>query len=159
MKAKNTLWILALFLLSTISVKGQLKNNLSPNSANAPTHQNRIEHLQEARVNFLVNKMKLSGTQEQEFRSLYSEYENSRSEILKSFRSKFSREDLSEEEARKKIYEGFDLSEKLLENKRSYADRFLKIVTAVQLDEMFRLEKAIGRHVMEKKRERSKGRK
>jgi len=155
MKAKNIFIGFLLLLIMSFSVKAQIRSNLSSNLSAKTTHEERIESLHEARMNYLLKNLNLKNNQEEGFKNVYKEYEKSRSEIFKDFKQKFGKKDLTEEETREKIYEGFDLSEKLLENQRAYADKFLQVISAVQLDNMFRLEKLIGMSIMQKRQEKA----
>ena len=78
-------------------------------------------------------------------------YEVSQMFVMKEFKEKYNKPELSEEETKEKIYTGFDVSQKLLNNKRTYADRFLKVLTPKQLEKMFEMEKRMGRRIMDKK--------
>lgn len=104
-----------------------------------------------ARVDILVKNLELNENQEKAFREVYKDYEESQMYVMREFRNKYNKAELSEEETKEKIYTGFDVSQKLLNNKRIYTDKLLKVLTPKQLDKMFEMEKRLGRKIMDKK--------
>ncbi|MCL1667552.1 hypothetical protein M2T82_05700 [Elizabethkingia ursingii] len=132
------------------STHAQIKSNLS-SGGNTETKEERMNDYHQARVDILVKNLGLNDNQEKAFREVYNNYEVSQMFVMKEFKEKYNKPELSEEETKEKIYTGFDVSQKLLNNKRTYADRFLKVLTPKQLEKMFEMEKRMGRRIMDKK--------
>ena len=132
------------------STNAQIKSNLT-SGGNAETKEERMNDYHKARVDILVKNLELNENQEKAFREVYKDYEESQMYVMKEFRNKYNKPELSEEETKEKIYTGFDVSQKLLNNKRIYTDKFLKVLTPKQLDKMFEMEKRLGRKIMDKK--------
>ena len=63
--------------------------------------------------------------------TLLKEYLESQKTIKNKFRADFSQENLSDAEAKKMLNQSFDLGQQLLNNRKVYADKFLKILNKV----------------------------
>ena len=150
MKRTAQLFSFLIFLGMLSTMNAQIRNNLSA-GGNTENHEERMKDYHEARVDILIKNLGLTDSQQEAFRSVYKDYEVSQMFVMKEFREKFDRKDLSEEETKERIYTGFDVSQKLLNNKKTYADRFLKVLTPKQLEKMFEMEKRLGRKIMDKK--------
>ena len=144
-----TIGLLAFLGFST-TVNAQFQSNLT--SSNRPQgHEERMKDLHEARVDVLVKNLGLSGDQEQQFRAIYNDYEESQMNIMKEFKSKFDNRNATDGEAKERIYIGFDVSQRLLNNRKQFADKFLKVISPLQLEKMYEMEKRMGKRIMEKR--------
>lgn len=124
------------------------QNNLL--DQNSRGHNQRIEQLHEARMKLLMQSLNLSDTQKTPFKDLYEQYSDSRSKVFRGFAEKYHGQNLTEEQAKARIYDGFDVSEKLLNVQRDYTEKFLKIISPKQLNKMFRMEKVMSSKLMER---------
>lgn len=135
---------------------GQVRNEQPSQEKVQKKRENRMQHWREMRINYLAEKMHLSPKEKEGFAHVYREYEEGRHKILHDFMKKYGRRHLSEEEIKDKIFDGFKISKDLLKNQERFASKFLKVITAKQLDDMFRLEKIIRGHLIKKRREHQK---
>ena len=58
---------------------------------------------------------------------------------------------LSDEEATRRLNQSFDVGQQLLNNRRTYADKFLKILTPQQVLKLFQTEGKMREKLLDKK--------
>lgn len=136
--------LLACFI--TIQAQQEEKDMLSPKAQN-------IEKFKLAKEDMIVKELGLTEKQETEFRALYKEYDRDEVALMKSFRGgmgKPTENNLTDQQAKEKIYESFVIGQKLLDNKKMYAEKFLKIISPNQLLKMFQTERMIHHKLREK---------
>ncbi|WP_176589977.1 hypothetical protein [Elizabethkingia argenteiflava] len=138
------------FIAGLSTSRAQIQNNFHSENK-YPKKEDRMNNYFSARMAILKESLGLSEEQKAPFSQIYSDYEESQMFVIREYKEKFGRKDLSQEETRERIYRGFDVSQKLLNNKRTYADRFLKVLTPKQLEKMFEMEKRMGKKIMRKK--------
>jgi Spy/CpxP family protein refolding chaperone len=95
-------------------------------------------------VAFISTKLNLSTTQAQQFWPLFNEFETARKRIRKQIRQLRIDNLLlggSEEELKTDIRKLFALRQEELDLEKTYAEKFLKVLTPKQLVEYYRLEK------------------
>ena len=85
------------------------------------------------------------------FKILLKEYLESQKTIKNKFRADFSQENLSDAEAKKILNQSFDLGQQLLNNRKVYADKFLKILTPQQVLKLFNQEGRMREKFMERR--------
>lgn len=110
----------------------ELINNMNP--------EERKELLKKFREDMLVEDLNVETEDQEEFRSVYNEYIDSQKRIKDQFDSNFDPEKLSDEEAKKKLEESFDVGQKLLDNRRAYARKMQTVVKPQQVLKMFQNE-------------------
>ncbi len=106
-------------------------------------------------INMMVDELDIPENSEQEFRKLYSEYLDQQKEI----KSRFIRTDdynsISDEEAKQRINQSFEVGQQLLNNRKEYAGKFMKICKPQQVLKMYQTEGMIRDKMMDRKSERS----
>ncbi len=125
----------------------EIINKMSP--------EERSKLLKEFRANMMVDELDIPENSEQEFRKLYSEYLDQQKEI----KSRFIRTDdynsISDEEAKQRINQSFEVGQQLLNNRKEYAGKFMKICKPQQVLKMYQTEGMIRDKMMDRKSERS----
>ncbi|MBP7173180.1 MAG: hypothetical protein KBA33_03795 [Cloacibacterium sp.] len=118
------------------------------------TPEQRMQLMQQMRVNKAIKDLNVSQEKQEDFKKLFHEYFESQKAIKDKFRQNFSKNDnLSEAEARKRINQGFEVAQQMLDNRKVYTEKFLKILTPQQVLQLFHAEK----RMQEKFRERGEG--
>lgn len=107
-------------------------NNLSP--------EERKELLKKFRDNMILDKVDVDPKSKAEFTAVYKEYINSQKQIKSQFNSNFDPETLSDEEAKAKLQQSFDLGQKLLDNRKKYAEKMQQIVPCQKVLKLFQTE-------------------
>ena len=69
-----------------------------------------------------------------------------RDDIMKKFKSDIEKDSLTEQEAIEHIRKGLDVAQKLLDMRKEYTDKFLKVLTPNQVLKMNRVEKDMMLH-------------
>ena len=68
-------------------------------------------------------------------------------DIMKKFKSDIEKDSLTEQEAIEHIRKGLDVAQKLLDMRKEYTDKFLKVLTPNQVLKMNRVEKDMMLHL------------
>lgn len=104
------------------------------------------ERIQAARVAYITERLDLNTKESQQFWAINNEYEAERRSIKQQYQSGGNMEAMSDAEAEKQLRQHLKMEEKLLNLKKSYIERFLKVVPARKVvlfqkaDKEFRLE-------------------
>lgn len=122
-----------------------LINKMSP--------EERVELLKKFRENMLVNELDISQDKQNDFRSLYNEYQESQKQIKSRFTPKENYDSMSDEEARRELEQSFEVGEQLMQNRRKFADKFQKVMKPQQVLEMFQNEGMMRNKMIDRKRE------
>ena len=103
----------------------------------------RAERVQAIKVGYLTERLELSSAQATGFWPVYNEYEDELRAARKAFRQKYDREGGSRTDAQASrfIEDNLDFQEQVLDIRRKYKDRFLKIITARQLATLYEAER------------------
>ncbi|MEF9480260.1 hypothetical protein OWR28_23490 [Chryseobacterium sp. 1B4] len=86
-------------------------NNLSP--------EERKELLKKFRNNMIMDNLNVDPEDKAEFTQLYNEYLDSQKQIKSQFNSNFDPETLTDEEAKAKLQQSFEVGQKLLDNRKN----------------------------------------
>lgn len=159
MKKIILLTLLSFFGFSQAQNLAQGFNQMTPEKRkeiiNKMSPEERSKLLKEFRANMMVDKLDIPENSEQEFRKLYSEYLDQQKEI----KSRFIRTDdynsISDEEAKQRINQSFEVGQQLLNNRKEYAGKFMKICKPQQVLKMYQTEGMIRDKMMDRKSERS----
>lgn len=117
------------------------------------TPEQRRELLKQFRENIMIQDLAIEDKNKERFKSLYSEYQESQKEIKDRFKMDFDPDKLSDAEAKQKLEESFDMGEKLLDNRRVYAQKMQSIMKPQQVLKMFRTEGMIREKTLERRGE------
>lgn len=120
----------------------QTIKNMSP--------QERLQTLQQFRENMIVSKLALPENAQTDFKLLYSEYQNKQNEIKNKFKSNNDYENMSDEEAKKELNESFEVGQQLLDNRKVYCEKFMKVIKPQQVLQMYQTEGKMRNKILDK---------
>ena len=119
-----------------------------------------IERIHAAKIAYITDRLHLNSSQSAPFVVIYNEYEEeikkSRREVLGKYKG-MKPEEADDETARQFIDDNLDYQQKLLDIKRKYNDRFLKVITNKQLAELHQAEREFKQLLMERLKNRKEG--
>ena len=107
-------------------------NNLSP--------EERKELLKKFRNNMIMDNLNVDPGDKAEFTQLYNEYLDSQKQIKSQFDPSFDPETLSDDEAKAKLQQSFDVGQKLLDNRKRYADKMQQVIPCQKVLKLFQSE-------------------
>ena len=154
---KNFIYIL-LFFGTFMSFKAQEKPNfreMTPEQRREYIKQmspeQRKQLMEDAATMMAIKNLQVPAEKQEAFKILLKEYLESQKTIKNKFRADFSQENLSDAEAKKMLNQSFDLGQQLLNNRKVYADKFLKILTPQQVLKLFNQEGRMREKLMERR--------
>jgi hypothetical protein len=109
--------------------------------------------LQEFRENMMVSSLAVPQNTQSDFKTLYSEYQEKQNSIKSKFKSGGDYENMSDEEAKKQLNESFEVGQQLLDNRKIYAEKFLKVIKPQQVLQMYHTEGKMRSKIIEKKQD------
>ncbi|MBO9692507.1 hypothetical protein [Chryseobacterium sp.] len=118
-------------------------NNLSP--------EERKELLKKFRNNMIMDNLNVDPEDKAEFTQLYNEYLDSQKQIKSQFNSNFDPETLTDEEAKAKLQQSFEVGQKLLDNRKKYADKMQQVIPCQKVLKLFQSEKMMKDKMEERK--------
>jgi len=107
-------------------------NNLSP--------EERKELLKKFRNNMVVENLEIDASDTTEFTQLYNEYLDNQKQIKSQFNPDFNPETLSDDEAKAKLQQSFEVGQKLLDNRKKYADKMQQVIPCQKVLKLFQSE-------------------
>lgn len=107
-------------------------NNLSP--------EERKELLKKFRNNMVLENLEIDASDKTEFTQLYNEYLENQKQIKGQFNPNFNPETLSDDEAKAKLQQSFDVGQKLLDNRKKYADKMQQVIPCQKVLKLFQSE-------------------
>ncbi|WP_027387301.1 hypothetical protein [Chryseobacterium gregarium] len=107
-------------------------NNLSP--------EERKVLLNTFRNNMVMDNLAIDPGDKDEFTDIYNEYLESQKQIKSQFNANFNAETLSDDEAKAKLQQSFEVGQKLLDNRKKYADRMQQIIPCQKVLKLFQSE-------------------
>jgi hypothetical protein len=107
-------------------------NSLSP--------EERKTLLNKFRNNMVMDNLNIDSSDKEEFTDIYNEYLESQKQIKSQFNANFNAETLSDEEAKAKLQQSFDVGQKLLDNRKKYADKMQQIIPCQKVLKLFQSE-------------------
>ena len=109
--------------------------------------------LQEFRENMMVSSLAVPQNTQGDFKTLYSEYQEKQNSIKSKFKSGGDYENMSDEEAKKQLNESFEVGQQLLDNRKIYAEKFLKVIKPQQVLQMYHTVGKMRNKIIEKKQD------
>lgn len=103
--------------------------------------EERHQFWEELGLKMAINKLNITPEKQEAFSLLFKEYRDSKKVILDQFKPDFKENNLSDEDAKKRLNESFELAQQLLNHKKRYAEKFLKNLTPQQVLLLFDSEK------------------
>lgn len=110
----------------------EIINNLSP--------EERKNLLTQFRNNMMIEMLNVPAQDKDEFTRMYTEYIESQNKIKSKFDSDFDPDKLSEEEAKQKLQQSFDVGQQLFENRKKYAEKMQTVIPCQKVLKLFQSE-------------------
>jgi Spy/CpxP family protein refolding chaperone len=115
------------------------------------TPEQRHQLMEDAAVIMAIKKLQVPAEKQDAFKKLLIEYNQSQKNIKNKFKEDFSKENISDAEAKNLLTQSFQLGQELLDNRKIYADKFLKILTPQQVLKLFSHEGKMRENFMERR--------
>lgn len=116
--------------------------------------RDRTVFLQNIKENIVIDDLDIPKGKQDEFKSLYAEYQNNQKQIKEKFHIDKNLDNLSDNEAMERLNQSFEVGQQLLNNRRTYADKFLKILTPQQVLTLFQTEGKMRDKMLDKKNDK-----
>ncbi len=116
--------------------------------------KDRTVFLQNMKENIMIDDLDISKEKQDEFKTLYAEYQTNQKQIKEKFQIDKNLDNLSDDEATKRLNQSFEVGQQLLNNRKSYADKFLKILTPQQVLTLFQTEGRLRDKMLDKKNDK-----
>lgn len=121
----------------------EIINNMSP--------EERKALLIKFRNNMVMEQLNIDADDKEEFTQLYNEYIEKQKTIKSQFDSNFNPEMLSEDEAKVKLQQSFEVGQKMLDNRKEYAEKMQKVIPCQKVLKLFQSEGMMRDKMNEKK--------
>ena len=115
--------------------------------------QEKMSLLKQFRENMMVSELDVPQTDQQEFKTLYAEYQEKQNSIKSRFKLSEDYENMSDEEAKRQLNESFDIGQQLLDNRKIYAQKFMKVLKPQQVLQMYQTEGKMRSKILDKKQD------
>lgn len=115
--------------------------------------QEKMSLLKQFRENMMVSELEVSQTDQPEFKTLYAEYQDRQNSIKSRFKPSEDYDNMSDEEARRQLNESFEIGQQLLDNRKIYAQKFLKVLKPQQVLQMYQTEGKMRSKILDKKQD------
>jgi len=112
--------------------------------AQPPDAEEKIEKVQAAKVAYITSRLNLNTTQSQAFWPVFNEFETARRKVrfqLKGLHKDAKHSQQNEEQLKASIRKRFSLRQEELDLEKQYAEKFMKILSAEQVSELYESEK------------------
>lgn len=109
--------------------------------------EERRSFFQKVQVQRMMAELNLSTEKKEEAQKLFEGYLEKRDDIMRKFKPDTDKDNLTEQEAMAHIRKGLNVAQELLDMRREYTDKFLKVLTPNQILQMSRLEKDMILHL------------
>ena len=135
--------IIFLFAISFgMLVSAQKHHGKSHEKHHEKHHEDKMAFIQQLSVNKIIKELGLSGEKKDTVEKLLSEYLKAQREI-KAFKPMGAHENLTDEEALRKINLGFEVAQKVLDNRKFYSKKLLEHLSPQQVLKIYKIEKDI----------------
>ena len=115
--------------------------------------QEKMSLLKQFRENMMVSELDVPQTDQPEFETLYAEYQEKQNSIKSRFKLSEDYENMSDEEAKRQLNESFDIGQQLLDNRKIYAQKFMKVLKPQQVLQMYQTEGKMRSKILDKKQD------
>ena len=109
--------------------------------------------LNQFREDMMVSELDVPKTNEEEFKTLYAEYQEKQAAIKRKFKSEADYESMSDDEAMKQLNQSFEIGQELLDNRKIYAQKFMKVLKPQQVLQMYQTEGKMRSKILDKKQD------
>ncbi len=115
--------------------------------------EERMALLKEFREKMIIAELAVPENNQPEFKNLYSEYQDKQNEIKAKFTPNEDYGNMSDEEATKQLDHSFDVGQQLLDNRKNYAQKFMKVISPQQVLRMYQTEGKMRNKILDKKQD------
>ncbi|MGZ5211539.1 MAG: hypothetical protein ACXWB6_04640 [Kaistella sp.] len=115
--------------------------------------QEKMSLLKQFRENMMISELDVSQTDQQEFKTLYAEYQDKQNSIKSRFKPSEDYDNMSDEEAKRQLNESFEIGQQLLDNRKIYAQKFMKVLKPQQVLQMYQTEGKMRSKILDKKQD------
>ena len=157
---KILLLLIAVFSASQLSFAQEQKydwKNMKPEQRKEVIQkmspQEKMSLLKQFRENMMVSELDVPQTDQPEFKTLYAEYQEKQNSIKSRFKPSEDYENMSDEEAKRQLNESFDIGQQLLDNRKIYAQKFMKVLKPQQVLQMYQTEGKMRSKILDKKQD------
>lgn len=144
-KIHRQIWLLAGLLLTILS--------FSSTEAQAQRrNEEEMKKIEDAKVAIITNRLSLTPEQSKGFWPIYNEFSQKKREMNRSMRQliKGKGVDASDDQAVQSLKEVQDLKQKQVELGKEYQDRFLTVISAKQLTELYSAERDFNEMLLQR---------
>ena len=113
----------------------------------------RVLLLKEFREKMIIAELAVPQNSQPEFKSLYTEYQDKQNYIKSKFTANEDYDHMSDEEATKQLNQSFDVGQQLLDNRKNYAQKFMKVISPQQVLKMYQTEGKMRNKILDKKQD------
>ena len=110
--------------------------------------------LQKMKENIVIDDIDIPANKQDLFKNVYTEYQNNQKQIKEKFHTDKNFDKLSDQEATARLNQSFDVGQQLLDNRKNYADKFLKFLTPQQVLKLFQTEGKMREKILDKKNDK-----
>ncbi|WP_373709670.1 hypothetical protein [Kaistella sp.] len=118
--------------------------------------EERVALLKEFREKMIIAELAVPENTQPEFINLYSEYQEKQNEIKAKFVPTQDCEKMTDEDAIKELNNSFDVGQQLLDNRKDYAQKFMKVISPQQVLRMYQTEGKMRNKILDKKQDEPK---
>ncbi len=111
----------------------------------------RKETLKAFRESMMVSQLDVPKDSQEEFKNIYSEYQQKQHEIKSKFAPNEKYESMSDEEAKRQLNQSFEVGQQLLDNRKAYSQKFMKVIKPQQVLKMYQTEGRMRDKIIDKK--------
>lgn len=113
----------------------------------------RIALLKEFREKMIIAELEIPENDQPQFTSLYTEYQDTQNAIKAKFTLREDYEKMSDEEATDQLNRSFEVGQELLDNRKNYAQKFMKVISPQQVLRMYQTEGKMRNKILDKKQD------
>ena len=110
------------------------------------------QKIESAKIGMITNRLNLTPDQASQFWPVYNEYNGKKQELnrrVRQLRSEPARNSLSDDQLKNGLREANATKQKLADLDEEYMDRFLKVITPKQLNELYQTERDFNKILLQ----------
>ena len=107
--------------------------------------------LMQFRNNMILENLEIDPKDKDEFLKVYNEYIENQKKIKNNFNPNFKVEQLTDQEAKIKLQQSFELGQQLLNNRKIYAEKMQQIISPQKVLKLFQAEGVMRNKMNERK--------
>lgn len=140
------MWLLAGLLLTVLSFSA------SNAQAQQRSNEEEMKKIQDAKVAIITNRLSLTPEQSKDFWPIYNDYSQKKREMNRSMRQiiKGKGAVVSDDQAMNSLKEVQDLKQKQVELEKECQERFLTVISAKQLTELYSAERDFNEMLLQR---------